>query len=81
MVDGSTGVEYIQINKRREKMTKTEAKELAAAAHANLHSRLDGIEVRLLDLSWSQEKCKEQRDLAFVQYSHTLDSIMFQVNA
>jgi hypothetical protein len=62
-------------------MTKTEAKELAATAHANLHSRLDGIDARELDLSWSQEKCKEQRDLAHVQYEHTLDSIMFLVNS
>lgn len=62
-------------------MTKTEALELAATAHANLHSRLDGIDARELDLSWSQEKCAEQRNLAHEQYAHTLDSIMYEVNA
>lgn len=62
-------------------MTKTEALELAAFAHANLMDRLAGIDARELDLSWSQEKCKEQRDLAHVQYMHTIDNITVLVAA
>ena len=62
-------------------MTKNEALELAAFAHANLMDRLAGIDARELDLSWSQEKCKAQRDLAHVQYMHTIDSITVLVAA